>query len=160
MSALTFTEIFKQRKRKHEFRIYKADEDQRLVFGWANISIRADGEQIVDYQQDMIDPEDLESAVYDYVLNFRDGGEEHNPDRRKVARLVESCVFTAGKLKAMDLPEDAVPQGWWIGFYVDDDDTWNKIKDGTYQMFSIEGRAVREPVEGGESENEEGQAED
>ncbi|WOC33471.1 MULTISPECIES: XkdF-like putative serine protease domain-containing protein [Caproicibacterium] len=137
---------------KSRFRIFKTDEDKHLVFGWANISIRQDGEEILDYQQDMIDPDDLETAAYEYVLNFRDGGEEHNPDRRKVARLVESCVFTADKLVAMGLPVDAVPQGWWIGFYVDDANTWDKIKDGTYQMFSIEGTATRQPVEGGDSD--------
>ncbi|MBE6722267.1 MAG: hypothetical protein E7572_07250 [Ruminococcaceae bacterium] len=151
-TAKTFNEILNAAAvKKSQFRVFKADEDKHLVFGWANISIRQDGEEILDYQQDMIDPEDLEAAAYQYVLDFRDGGEEHNPDRRKVARLVESCVFTADKLAAMGLAADAVPQGWWIGFYVDDADTWGKIKDGTYQMFSIEGTATRQPVEGGEN---------
>ena len=60
---------------------------------------------------------------------------------------MESCVFTPEKLKAMRIPEGTVPLGWWVGFYVDDDDAWEKIKDGTYTMFSIEGRGEREPVE-------------
>lgn len=146
---LTFSEALKcEEFKKHMFHIYKtSDDDRRLVFGWANVSVRRDGEQIIDYQDDMIDPEDLEEAVYDYVLDFRDAGEEHNPGRRKCGRLVESCVFTADKLAAMGLPEGAVPLGWWIGFYVDDDETWEKVKNGTFKMFSIEGRATREPSE-------------
>lgn len=127
--------------------IYKADEDKRLVFGWASVSIDVDGEQLEDRQHDMIDPEDLEEAAYEYVLNFRDAGEEHVPSLRKKARLVESCVFTEEKQRAIGIPPGIVPVAWWIGFYVDDDEAWEKIKNGTYRMFSIEGKANREPVE-------------
>lgn len=129
------------------FNIYKTDDDKRLVFGWASISIKVDGEQLEDRQQDMIDPEDLEEAVYDYVLNFRDTGEEHIPTMRKKGKLVESCVFTVEKQKAMGIPAGIVPVGWWIGFKIEDDDAWERVKNGTYRMFSIEGRATREPVE-------------
>ncbi len=134
------------------FNILKSDDEKRLVFGWANVSIRTDGEQIEDLQEDLIDPEDLEEAAYEYVLNFRDSGEEHNPDLRKKATLVESCVFTEEKQKAIGIPEGNVPIGWWVGFKVHDDDAWEKIKDGTYKMFSIEGTATRIPLEGGENE--------
>ena len=129
------------------FSICKSDDDHRLVFGWASISITADGEQLEDLQNDMIDPEDLEEAVYEYVLNFRDTGEEHIPTMRKKGKLVESCVLTAEKQKAMGIPEGTLPVGWWIGFKIEDDDAWARVKDGTYKMFSIEGQASREPVE-------------
>ena len=56
---------------------------------------------------------------------------------------MESVVFTEDKLKAMGIPDETVPYGWWVGFKIDDDDTWNKVKDGSYSMFSIEGTAVR-----------------
>ena len=52
------------------------------------------------------------------------------------------------KLKALGLPEDALAEGWWIGFHVTDESVWKKVKDGTYSMFSIEGEAIREEVEG------------
>ena len=132
--------------RENTFSIQKSDEDKRLVFGWANIAIRANGEQIEDLQGDIVDPEDLEEGVYQYVLNFRDAGEEHIPGLRKKARMVESVVFTNEKLQAMGIPAGTVPLGWWIGFYVDDDETWEKIKNGTYTMFSIEGRGTRIPI--------------
>lgn len=135
-----------------QFNIMKTDDDKRLIFGWANVAITKSGEQVVDYQKDIIDPEDLEEAVYKYVLEFRDGGEEHIPKLRKKARMVESCMFTKEKMMAMGIPEGIVPEGWWIGFYVDDDDAWAKVKDGTYQMFSIEGKGVREVVEEDEFE--------
>ncbi len=125
-----------------ECSILKA-EDKRLVFGWASVSITVDGEILEDRQNDSIEPETLESAAYEYVLNFRDAGEEHIPGLRKKARLVESCVFTREKQKAMGIPDGTLPVGWWVGFYVDDNEAWEKIKNGTYKMFSIEGTASR-----------------
>lgn len=132
-----------------DFSIYKADDDKRLVFGWASIAMTVDGEPLEDLQKDVIDEDDLEEAAYQYVLNFRDTGEEHMPGMRKKGRLVESCVFTKEKQRAMGLKENALPVGWWIGFYIDDDNTWQRIKDGTYRMFSIEGKAERVPVKKG-----------
>lgn len=134
-------------KKSADFMIYKTDEDQRLVFGWASVAITVDGKELEDMQHDMIDPEDLEEAAYEYVLNFRDTGEEHLPGYRKKGRLVESCVFTPEKQKAMGIPEGTLPVAWWIGFKIDDNDTWQRVKNGTYRMFSIEGKAEREEVQ-------------
>lgn len=132
---------------KKSFSIYKTSDDKRLVFGWASVSLTVDGEQLEDRQQDMIDPDDLEEAAYEYVLHFRDAGEEHIQTMRKKGKLVESCVFTVEKQKAMGIPEGILPVGWWIGFKIEDDDAWERVKNGTYRMFSIEGKANREPVE-------------
>ena len=160
MAALTFEEVMKSSEPKVEptpeqkdgdsFSIFKTDDDKRLVFGWASISITVDGEQLEDRQHDMIDPEDLEEAAYEYVLNFRDTGEEHISSMRKKGKLVESCVFTAEKQKAIGIPEGTLPIGWWIGFKIEDDAAWERVKNGTYRMFSIEGKANREPVEKGQ----------
>ena len=135
------------KKRISSFNITKADEDKRLVFGWALVSADKDGNKLIDHQGDMVDPDDLEDGAYEYVLNFRDAGEEHIGTLRKKARMVESCVFTPEKMKAIGIPDGTIPVGWWIGFYVDDDTTWERIKSGKYKMFSIEGKAVREPVD-------------
>ena len=149
LKALGFTETNFINKSEPEtsFSVFKTDDDKRLVFGWASVSITVDGEQLLDRQKDMIDPEDLEEAVYEYVLNFRDTGEEHVSTMRKKGKLVESCVFTAEKQKAIGIPEGILPIGWWIGFKIEDDAAWEKVKNGTYRMFSIEGKANRVPVE-------------
>ena len=112
------------------FSIFKTDDDKRLVFGWASVAITGNGEQLEDRQKDIIDPEDLEEAAYEYVLNFRDTGEEHNPTMRKKGKLVESCVLTAEKQKAMGIPEGSVPVGWWIGFKIEDDAARERVKNG------------------------------
>ena len=46
----------------------------------------------------------------------------------------------------MGIADETVPEGWWIGFQVNDDDVWEKIKNKEYQMFSIEGDAIRQEV--------------
>ena len=126
---------------KGRFKIEKVSEDKMLAFGWASVAIRADGEQIEDWQGDMIDPEDLEAAAYEFVELYREGGEMH--ERGGTAVLVESVVFTPEKTALMGIPEGTVPTAWWIGFKVLDPDVWEKVKDGTYPMFSIEGTAER-----------------
>ena len=150
LASLGFTNtdfVTKSDTEEKSFDIFKTDDDKRLVFGWASISMTVDGELLEDRQHDMIEPEDLEEAVYEYVLNFRDTGEEHIPTMRKKGKLVESCVFTEEKQRAMGIPAGTLPIGWWIGFKIEDDTAWEKVKNGTYRMFSIEGRANRVPVE-------------
>lgn len=148
----TFSDFYKQRPRaepaptaKGLFTVQKADEERHMAFGWASIAKQADGSVVKDYQGDIIDIEDLENAVYDYVILYREGGEMH--ERGDVAVLVESVVFTEAKMQAMGIPEGTLPYGWWIGLKVTDDDVWAKVKDGTYRMFSIEGEAVRQEIE-------------
>lgn len=130
---------------KGKFKVMKSNDDRMLAFGWANVSIRADGEIIEDWQKDIVEPEELENAAYQFVELYREGGEMH--ERGGAAVLIESVVFTEEKLKAMGIPEGTLPIGWWIGFKVTDEDVWEKVKDGTYSMFSIEGEAQREEVE-------------
>lgn len=134
----------KVQKQKNKFKIAKKDDDKMLAFGWANVSVTIDGEVVEDYQEDIVEPEELEQAAYAFVELYREGGEMH--ERGGAAVLVESVVFTEEKLKAMEIPEGTVPIGWWIGFKVTDPDVWERVKDGTYSMFSIEGEAIREEV--------------
>ncbi len=131
-----------------KFRIAKSDDDRMLAFGWANVSVRTDGELIEDWQDDIVEPEELENAAYKFVEFYREGGEMH--ERGGAAVLVESVVFTEEKQRVIGIPEGTLPVGWWIGFKVTDPDVWEKVKDGTYSMFSIEGEAERIEVESGD----------
>lgn len=68
-------------------------------------------------------------------------------ERGGIGVLIESIMFTKEKVRAMGIPEGTVPEGWWVGFHVTDPEVWEKVKNGTYSMFSIEGEAQRIPVE-------------
>ena len=123
----------------------KSDDEKMLAFGWASVSMRVDGELIEDWQNDIVEPEELEKAAYDYVLLYREGGEMH--ERGGAAILIESVVFTEEKMRVMGIPAGTLPVGWWIGFKVTDKEVWEKVKDGTYNMLSIEEEAERVEIE-------------
>lgn len=129
---------------KGRFKIYKSNDDKMLAFGWANVAITASGEQVTDLQADIVSPEVLEDAAYNFVELYREGGEMH--ERGGCAVLIESIMFTKEKMAVMGIAEGTLPEGWWIGFKVTDPDVWEKVKSGEYQMFSIEGEAIREEV--------------
>lgn len=130
---------------KGRYTIMKSDDEKMLAFGWASVSMRVDGELIEDWQNDIVEPEELEKAAYDYVLLYREGGEMH--ERGGAAILIESVVFTEEKMRVMGIPAGTLPVGWWIGFKVTDKEVWEKVKDGTYNMLSIEGEAERVEIE-------------
>ena len=130
---------------KGKFLIAKSDEEKRLAFGWASVAVEENGAELEDLAGDIIPPEELERAAYNFVLKYREGGEMH--ERGDCAVMVESMVFTPEKLRLLGLKPDALPTAWWLGFYVTDDAVWEKVKSGEYTMFSIEGEARREPVE-------------
>ncbi len=126
---------------KGKFQIAKSDDEKRLAFGWASVSMRVNGELIEDWQEDIVEPEELERAAYDYVRLYGEGGEMH--ERGGAAVLIESVVFTKEKMEAIGIPEGTLPVGWWIGFKVLEEAVWKKVKAGEYPMFSIEGEAER-----------------
>lgn len=123
------------------FDVEKAMPDQHLVFGWANVSLTEDGGVPFDWHDDMIAPKILEKAAYNFVMKYRDMGEMHVGETQ--GQLVESIMFTKEKMQALGIPEGVVPEGWWVGFYVPDVEVCQKIKDGQYKMFSIQGRIKR-----------------
>ena len=122
---------------KFEAEIIEKDEDQRLIFGWASI-VEKDGVEVVDSQGDIISGGELEKAFYDFMLNARNAGEMHL--RKDAGKLVECIVFTKEKQKALGINLGKV--GAWVGFKVDEE-SFAKVKDGTYKMFSIGGKGVR-----------------
>lgn len=129
---------------KRNVKIEKLNEDRHLAFGWFSIAFDPQGNQITDWQEDLIDEAELENTAYNFVIKYREGGELHI--RGGIGVLVESIVFTKEKQQALGIPEGILPIGWWGGFYVTDAEVWEKIKAGEYEMFSIEGSAIREEV--------------
>ena len=129
------------------FQIKKSEDDKMRVFGWGQVAVRKDGTVIEDWQGDIVDPEDLEEAAYFHVLNFRKTGEQHNAGLREKGQLIESVILTKEKQEAMGIPEGTVPIGWWVGYQIEDPETWKKLKSGEYAMFSVEGTGKRVPIE-------------
>lgn len=125
--------------------IAKMDGPQQLVFGWLSVSKTSDGEYVVDHQGDVIPIAELEQAAYAYMLESQESDAMH--EGPPVGRLVESVVFTAEKRKAMGIPDGILPDGWWVGYKVDDPAVWLLVQSGTYKAFSIGGTGYRAPID-------------
>lgn len=123
--------------------ITETDADKNLVFGWASIAVQKDGHQLSDLQGHSIDIDDLEDAAYNFTIDYRKTGEMHRGD--SLGEMVESFVVTPDKLDQMGLKPDALPLGWWVGFKVPPQ-VFAKVKDGSYKMFSIQGKATLEAI--------------
>jgi hypothetical protein len=141
--SMSFDSVYnystKKLKPTDEVYITKSKDDQNLVFGWANVSILEDGSIPLDWVGDVTAPYVLEQAAYQFVLKYRETGEMHEGESK--GQLVESVMFTKEKMAAMGIPEGIVPEAWWVGFYIPDDDVFEKVKSGQYKMFSIQGKA-------------------
>lgn len=120
------------------------DAEKGLVSGWANVSKNADGSIPLDWQGDIIAPNELEDAAIEFMLNYQDGGEMHEGD--PIGKVVESIVLTKDKQAAMGIPEGAVPEGWFITVKLFSEDAIAKVKSGEYKMFSIQGTGERVAV--------------
>lgn len=139
-------------KKDVEFRITgeisKMNTDKKQVFGWASV-IEVNGEPVIDLQGDVMTIETVEKAAYDYVHKSRKGGRQHERNGEEplhVSDMIESFVLTPEKKERMGLP-DGVPTGWWVGFQINDDDTWQAYKDGKLKEFSIHGSGTRKALE-------------
>jgi hypothetical protein len=121
--------------------------NSNLVFGWANVTVNEDGSLPEDYQGDAIPTEVLEAAAYTFALTKGYCNEEHhwNTD---CGYLIECMMFTKEKRMALGIPDDMVPDGLWVGFYIPDDEIYAKVQSGEYSMFSIEGYGRRIACDG------------
>lgn len=124
-----------------DFQLYKAREDEGLVSGWANVALDKDGKAPLDWQDDVIAPATLEKAAIAFMQDYRGSGVMHKGTSR--GTVVESIVLTKEKQQALGIPEGIVPEGWFITVKVHDPEVFAKVKDGTYRMFSIQGKAQR-----------------
>lgn len=142
-------------KIENKIPITKVDEDKRLVFGFFNIN-KIGKELVEDHQGDLIETDELEKAIYNFVLEARVAGESHI-EKKEVGQLVECFMITKEKQEAIvatlksqgidDATMDLGIEGAWGGFYISDDAVWEDIKKGDFPMFSIGGSGAREEIE-------------
>jgi len=123
--------------------IAKSDSRKNMVFGWANVAFN-EGGQVVDHQGHMIDVNELEDAAYGFAVKYRKSGDMHKGEG--FGDLVESLVVTEDKIEKGGFPPEMLGK-WWVGFKVPEED-WGRVESGERAMFSVQGRAKLEPVDG------------
>jgi len=118
------------------------NEEKRLVYGVALEPMS------IDTWLDFETPETIEETAHKYLLEYRGVGSEHEKEIK--AAPVESFIAP------MDFWFEGTPQNdeylvrkgsWVVVVKVLDAGEWEKVKDGTYTGFSIQGSGVRRPIE-------------
>jgi len=133
------TSVSELTKTNIEGQILKADEEQRLVYGWASV-VTEKGEPVVDRQGDIIEPETLVKAVNNFMEHVRVGKEMHKGDQ--IGAVIHSMPVTKEIGESLGIQSDR--EGWVVAFKVYNDDVWDKVKSGELAAFSIGGRATKE----------------
>lgn len=126
--------------------IAKADDELRVVYGWAAVST-VDGRLVLDTQQDILPVAVLTKAVHAFMSDSRAAGVLHvkmDGAPVKVGEVVESLVLTADVQKSLGI--ELGREGWFVGVHVTNDVVWQAVKDGHLTSFSIGGRGVRIPL--------------
>ena len=122
-----------------EGQILKADDEQRMVYGWASV-VTEKGEPVVDRQGDVIEPDTLVKAASKFMEHVRVGKEMHKGDQ--IGAVIHSMPITKEIGESLGIQSDR--EGWIVAFKVYDDDVWSKVKSGELAAFSIGGRAIKE----------------
>lgn len=127
------------------FAIIRKEASQQVVYGWASVSVDVDGKLVTDLQGDQIDPDELEKAVTDFMLNYRaqeseGAGVMHETE--PMCEVIASLVTTPDIVKAFGL-SDKLPIGWILGLKVLDQAVWKRIESGELRALSIQGTAER-----------------
>ena len=126
-----------------EGQILKADDEQRMVYGWASV-VTEKGEPVVDRQGDVIEPDTLVRAVNKFMEHVRVGKEMHKGDQ--IGAVIHSMPVTKEIGESLGIQSDR--EGWVVAFKVYNDDVWAKVKSGELAAFSIGGRAIKEDYNG------------
>jgi HK97 family phage prohead protease len=99
--------------------IDKADDEQRMVYGYAST-------ESLDSQNEIVKKSALQNALEDY-MKYANIREMHQPS-------------AVGKTKQANLDKN----GLYIAVKVVDDKAWEKVKEGVYNGFSIGGRVLQQ----------------
>lgn len=136
------TSVSEMTKANIEGQILKADDEQRMVYGWASV-ITEKGEPVVDRQGDMIEADTLVKAVNDFMEHVRVGKAMHTGEQ--VGVVVHSLPVTKEIGEALGIQSDR--EGWVVAYKVFDDAVWDMVKSGELAAFSIGGRAMKQEID-------------
>lgn len=113
--------------------ILKADEEKQCITG---VVLEPN---TVDAHGDIVSPDEIEQAAYNFMIKSRVIGLQHSR-RANGVRVVESYICPMDTI----IGAGHVKKGSWImTVKVEDRTLWKRVKDGEYTGFSIGGMAVK-----------------
>uniref|UniRef100_A0A6M3K194 Putative peptidase n=1 Tax=viral metagenome TaxID=1070528 RepID=A0A6M3K194_9ZZZZ len=118
--------------------ISKKDEEKRLVYG---VVLEP---ETVDAQDDIVAAEEIEKACHDFSRGYRKQKTEMGYMHKGIADgvdMVENYI-APGDFR---LGNKSVKKGSWVMVsHIENDDTWEEVKEGKITGYSIGGRASHE----------------
>lgn len=118
-------------------RVIKSDDEaERLVYG---IVYEPD---TIDAHGDFADEKTIEKAAHEFMLKYRQIDKNHD-FVAGVGEVVESYIAPAD----MELNGEPVKKGTWILTTKADEETWEAVKKGEFQGYSLAGVAETEVIE-------------
>jgi hypothetical protein len=125
----------------HHEQLMKVDDEQRMVYGWASVAT-VGGVEVVDKQGDVMSVAEMRDMAHDFV-GKRILGVMHG-QTVDIGEVRDTVVLDKSLQDALGI--DLNQEGWFLGVHVKDDATWQRVKNGELQAFSIGGDGVREPM--------------
>ena len=119
--------------------IIKIDEEQRVVYGWASV-ITDHGVAVIDSQGDIIEAAELVKATTEFMKDARIAKVMHSGEA--MGEVLHSFPLVFEIAKSLMIKTDR--EGWIVGVYIRDEETWQAVKRGDLPAFSIGGTAVPE----------------
>lgn len=117
-----------------EVHIKKADDEQQIVYAEVYVP------NVPDAHNDFMTVEEVRDMAYDFMKKGRMGQVDTNHDN------VVNGSFVVESFIARDGDPDFIPGSWVVGIYVPDAATWELIKSGELNGFSIEALVTKIPT--------------
>jgi hypothetical protein len=124
---------------KISFEIIERQEDKQLVTGIVMDPVNVDA-----FGNSIPDPELIERIAFGFMAKFQDIGTDHASKRGDPELVVVESFVARGEWK---IGNATVPEGAWVlTVRVMDEKTWERVKRGELNGFSLEGVFVRVPI--------------
>jgi hypothetical protein len=120
---------------KIKAKILKADDEERFVLGVVLEPF------MIDKQEDVMIAEDIRKTAHTYLREHRVVGYRHK--EKMDADVVESYLAPVD----FEIDDELVKRGsWLLGIIINDDESWQAVKDEELNGFSVGGFGEREEL--------------
>lgn len=114
--------------------VKKADEELRLVYGEVYAPNRPD------VDGEFMTAEDIRKMAHEFMRRMmQDQVDVQHNNKTNEAVIVESFLARAGD-------PDFIEDSWVVGCHIPDDATWEAVKSGDLNGFSVEALVIKEPM--------------
>ena len=132
---------------------FQADEERKIITGAlmiADLPIYRRDNELGEYYV-VFDKSQIETMVQKFMRKgFQNNVNEMHDPNKKVEGVSMFESFIVDSQRGISAPRgfEGVPEGSWFGSYkVDNEEVWNKVKQGEFMGFSVEGMFKPVPQE-------------